>query len=120
VIELSSTNWLLIGLAAAAALAIGGLFLVSERDTAFEVTSETAYAGFGAGAFGEPSGSASCSASCEEAASCSDASDCSGNCADTRGTCAEEAAGACNGLAQGETCDGSGARDGTGRGRCQN
>ena len=108
VIELGSTNWLLIGLAAAAVIAIGGFFLIGNQGQVFETAGEASVVGFGAGAFGEPAGSSDCAASCEDEASCRDGD---------KASCSEDA-GACNSLAQSGTCGGSrsGARDGSGRG----
>ena len=122
---MSSTNWLVIGVAAAAALAIGGLFLIGDQSPALVAASETSVVGFGAGAFAAPVSNADCPGSCSDAKSCSDAvrascseagADCTGNCAGASDGCS----GDCENLAQGTACSGSGARDGSGRGLGQN
>jgi len=123
VIELGSANWLLVGLAAAAVVAIGSLFLITDPGQTFETTGSTSYLGFGAGVFGEPVGSTPCAASCEEAVGCSDADEascpgCSNDCAEASGACSGDGTGACRNLAQSSSYDGSGRGLGRNSSRC--
>jgi hypothetical protein len=110
VIELSSMNRLFIGLAAVALIAVGSMFVGSDRVESIQTVGGTSSSAFGASLFGTSVQAEDCAADCDEAASCSEAD--SAACREGAGDCTE-GAGECNKQAGNITCNGAGAKDGS-------